>query len=106
MNKIGIDIIQIKRIKLKKEMIIAILNINEMKYFEKIINNEAKKQFLAGRWAAKEAILKVIDQKIAPKNIDINYLNDKPVITNEKLKHIQISISHEKDYAVAVALNL
>gem|GEM_PF-4046375 len=49
MNKIGIDIIQIKRIKLKKEMIIAILNINEMKYFEKIINNDAKKQFLAGR---------------------------------------------------------
>lgn len=106
MPKIGIDIVQVERISLTTKMINAILHPAEFEYFKKLQDPEAQQQFLAGRWAAKEAIVKVIEQKLAPKSICIQYDNLKPVITTSGLTHIEISISHEKDYAVAVALNL
>lgn len=36
--------------------------------------------------------------------IDINYINSKPIILNEELKNISISISHEKKYSVGMAV--
>lgn len=36
--------------------------------------------------------------------IDIEYINHKPVIKNQELQNILISISHEKKYAVGIAL--
>ncbi|ARU91429.1 holo-[acyl-carrier-protein] synthase [Spiroplasma clarkii] len=107
MNKIGLDIVQVERIKLSEALIAQILHVDEYKYLTKIEDEAAKKQFLAGRWAAKEAIIKVIDDKITPKHICIDYLQAKPVVTKpSKLAHLELSIAHEKDYAVAVVLNL
>ena len=106
MSKIGIDIVQIDRIKLEEKYVAQILHPDEYQFFEALTLVEAKKQFLAGRWAAKEAIFKVIDLNIAPKSISIGYKDNKPIVLTDNLNHIEISISHEKDYAVSVALNL
>ena len=67
-------------------------------------------QHLAGRFAAKEAVLKALgDQRLNWK--DVRILNDKEgkpycKITNEQIKKadIHISISHVKSYAVANAI--
>ncbi|QVK05683.1 holo-ACP synthase [Mycoplasma mycoides] len=102
-NNVGIDIVENKRIKLKKEFIIKVLSTNEIQ----TLNTKTKKQkkeFLAGRWAVKEAIIKTLDQAISMNKIDIEYVNQKPVIQNKELQNILISISHEKKYAIGIAL--
>ncbi|QGS52128.1 holo-ACP synthase [Spiroplasma tabanidicola] len=107
MAQIGTDIVQVNRVDLTNENLIKrILHDDEFVYLEQIQDIEAKKQFVAGRWAAKEAIFKATNKNIAPNKISIGYLNNKPVILNEELKSIVISISHEKEYAIAVALYL
>ncbi|AOG60648.1 holo-[acyl-carrier-protein] synthase [Spiroplasma helicoides] len=105
MKNIGIDIVQVNRIKLDKDFIARILHKDEFEFFNNIVDESEKIRFVAGRWAVKEAIFKVIDENISPKNISIGYKNKKPIILNDNLQNIIISISHEKDYAVAVALS-
>ncbi|WP_434325369.1 holo-ACP synthase [Mycoplasma capricolum] len=102
-NNVGIDIVENKRIKLKEEFIVKVLSANEIKTFN-LKNKKQKREFLAGRWAIKEAIIKTLDQPISMNKIDIEYINDKPVIKNQELQNILISISHEKKYAVGIAL--
>jgi holo-[acyl-carrier protein] synthase len=61
-------------------------------------------QFLAGRWAAKEAIYKALPNFTGEfKDINIQYVNNKPTYETEKY-NIFLSISHESKYAVAYAI--
>lgn len=46
-NNVGIDIVENKRIKIKKEFIIKVLSINEIKTFN-TKNKKQKREFLAG----------------------------------------------------------
>ncbi len=111
---IGIDIIEIKRIKkIIKEhgnrFLQKIFTEKEIKYCEQFNN---KYERYAARFAAKEAIAKVI--KDGPGNfwLDMeiqNQPNGAPyVILSERLqqiikKPIEISLSHCHEYAVGVA---
>ena len=95
---IGIDILEIERIK----------NKNEIKYFN---NFENKYEHICGFFCAKEAVKKALD---CPKNLtflDIEILHTKSgkpyVKLNEKIdikNQIKISISHSKTVATAVCL--
>lgn len=101
---IGIDIIKIARIKLENKLEDKILSKEEKSYFLKK-NNIEKINFLAGRWALKEAIIKALSNK----NIDFRQINiynaeNGQPKTNFFNKKILLSLSHEKDYAVAIAL--
>ncbi|WP_339022349.1 holo-ACP synthase [Spiroplasma endosymbiont of Crioceris asparagi] len=101
MNKVGIDIVQINRIKLNEEFLKKILHKDELLLLDKKPTLESKKQFVAGRWACKEAIFKAVG-KIEFSNINITYNEQgQPIILGHD--EILISISHETDYAVAVA---
>jgi len=103
--KIGIDIIKNKRVKLEPALIKRILSIEELKIFNSFDNKKRKQEFVAGRWAAKEAIYKANPVKLGMSEVTI--LNDEkgqPYIFNDELKHINLSISHEKQYTVAVAV--
>ncbi|MCI8273130.1 MAG: holo-ACP synthase [Clostridia bacterium] len=113
---IGTDIIEISRIKESIEK-------TEGKFCEKVFTNKEieyceskniqKYQHYAARFAAKEAVFKAISTKLKNKYEitwkDIEILNDKNnkpyvSINNEqiiKIKNIDISISHCKEYAVA-----
>jgi len=111
---IGIDIIEVSRI--KKGMLRfgplflnKLFTPNEQTYCQQF---SLKEQRYAGRFAAKEAIAKVIQKKLTPFWLDIEILPDStgaPQVTFSSrlipyLKGpIAISISHERHYAVAVA---
>ncbi|QBQ07922.1 holo-[acyl-carrier-protein] synthase [Spiroplasma gladiatoris] len=106
MAKIGTDIVQVSRISLETSFLKKVLHQDEFNLLNDIIDLDSKKQFVAGRWAAKEAIFKVLNKNVAFNTISIGYIKNKPVILNNDLNTIEISISHEKEYAIAVALNL
>lgn len=100
---IGIDIVDIKRIKNDEKFIDLILSENE----KKLLNERVKKEeFLAGRFAAKEAFLKANHLGLGDiklKDIEVlNLENGQPIIICNNKTFKEVSISHEKEYAVAV----
>lgn len=113
----GTDIIEISRIKaaIQKEntnFINRIYTEKEIEYCES--KNENKYEHYAARFAAKEAIFKAISQlldnkyDIAWKNIEILNTEDLKPIVNfldfeiKGINNIDISISHCKEYAIAM----
>ena len=115
----GIDIIKISRIKLSEAFISKVATDKEIEYLNTYKSESAKKESLAGLWAVKEAIFKLLglgkDSKVAFKNIEISHdqsgrpfasLNGVAFETFLKLNlsEIDVSISHEDDYAVAIAV--
>lgn len=102
---VGIDIVEIQRIKLKDNFVQFVLSEEEISLLE---NRVDKLQFLAGRFAAKEAFLKANGVGIgALKLRDIKVLNEesgKPYILFGQQKYHNVSISHEKHYAVAIVI--
>lgn len=111
---IGTDIIEISRIKKAIDdggeiFINRIYTKNEQEYCESKSN--VKYQHYAGRFAAKEAVFKAISGKttiMSWKDIEIiNNENGMPkVFLCNKETNISISISHCKEYATAVALQI
>lgn len=97
--RIGCDIVQIQRI--RPALAHKILSENEQKIYEKLKDKRAV-EFLAGHFAAKEAIFKTLDKEIELKDIEITYDRVGRSLCN--IENIEISISHERDYAMAVAL--
>lgn len=107
----GIDIIELDRIEksLRKNSRIVqkILTEAEQQHFKRLHSFRRKIEFLAGRFAAKEAVSKATGQgigKLSFQHIEI-LPNEKgaPMITVVGLeeKHIHLSISHSSDYAAA-----
>ena len=106
---LGIDIVRIERIRelymrFGNRFLTNILSDNEIIS----IGKSPDMQHLAGIFAAKEAIIKSLDININYPSIEIyKYLN-KPTVKIDlnscDERKIKISISHEKEYAVAVAI--
>ncbi|BDU67687.1 MAG: holo-ACP synthase [Candidatus Tyloplasma litorale] len=105
-NGIGIDIVSKARIKLLKNKT-RFLNKDELEFLSKLKDEDSKMDFISGRWASKEAIIKASNKKIKFYEISIlNEDNGKPYVLFKNLKNdnIKISISHEKDYTVAFSI--
>ena len=112
---IGNDIIEINRIEKaikKANFITKVFTENEIKLFE-IKSNRA--EFFAGRFAGKEAVSKALGTGFREFSLtDIEILNNelgKPYVifknsieSYNKKYFIDISISHCKEYATAVAI--
>lgn len=110
MASVGIDIVDNQRIgKLLSESFVKkFLSDEELDDLEKIRTEDRRIEFVAGRIAAKEAVLKCLK---TPNICDLREI----VIKNDALgasfvqykgREIQISISHEKLFSVAVAMCL
>ncbi|MCX7905626.1 MAG: holo-ACP synthase [Elusimicrobiales bacterium] len=105
--KIGIDIIDVKRIKrlIKNKMFLnRVFSDKEIQYCESF---KDKAQRYAARFAAKEAYIKCIHNKKIPNLNKIEILNedgDLNVFVDGKKDKCLLSISHIKDYAVAVCI--
>lgn len=102
---IGCDIVEKKRLLNNYEKIaLKILSKKELELFNSK-KGDNKISFLAGRFAGKEALIKALSPNI--KNLkwqDIEILNDdfgKPYIN---FSNTFISISHERDYAIAYVI--
>ena len=118
---IGIDIVEFEEIKerISDRFIARLLSLRELERYEKMKSTDAKIAYLAGRFAAKEALLKATDSDILRYdlskieitnqeskkpmlNINIDELNNKiRALLNKNIYKINISLSHEKDYSVA-----
>ncbi|MBM7663138.1 holo-[acyl-carrier protein] synthase [Bacillus mesophilus] len=105
---IGVDIIELNRIEelaSNKKFIHRILTHAEIETFLPLTNRR-KIEYLAGRFAAKEAFSKAMGTGIG-KNlqfIDIEVSQDsfgKPYISKPFATGVHLSISHSKEYAVA-----
>lgn len=102
---VGIDIVKIERVSLDEHFLNRILSIEELELLKNKVN---KKEFVAGRFAAKEAFLKANDLglgKISLKSIKVLYNTlGSPIIYFEDRIYPNVSISHEKEYAIAIAI--
>jgi len=109
-ENVGIDIVDVSRFKNKNFL-------KNLTFYKKIfsqseINYCNKFKFpyehFAGKFAIKEAVIKSIDENILPLDIEIFYKNSKPKIKLKKFHSkysFKISMSHEKNYAIAIALS-
>lgn len=105
---IGCDIVTISRIEqaIDKPVIQKILTPREKEVADKL-KGHRKSEWIAGRFAAKEAIYKAIHTVENCTILDIEILNNEqgaPVCTCFPAYEIMISIAHEKETAIAYAL--
>ncbi|MCM3571170.1 holo-ACP synthase [Neobacillus mesonae] len=105
---IGIDIVELSRVQelagRQQKFVDRVLTENEKQRFEKLSSGR-KTEFLAGRFAAKEAFAKAVGTGIGKKLsfLDIEIGTDewgKPLIVRPS-EHAHVSISHSRDYAIA-----
>ncbi|MEJ7220815.1 holo-ACP synthase [Staphylococcus gallinarum] len=106
---IGVDLIEIDRITQlyhhQKKLIERVLTINEQATFHSFSHEPRKMEFLAGRFACKEAFSKALGTGLG-KTIalnDINCVNDefgKPTIAYDGF-HVHVSITHTEHYAMS-----
>ncbi|PAV30708.1 holo-ACP synthase [Virgibacillus profundi] len=108
---IGIDLIELDRIKdsleKNKRFVDRILTQKEREVFNKLQNDHRKVEFLAGRFAAKEAFAKATGTgigKLSFQHIEV-FANEKgaPEIKaiGFEVENIFVSITHSRDYATA-----
>jgi len=99
---VGCDITKINRFKDKEMYFVQkILSDTELKiYYQK--EGKQKEEFLAGRFCAKEAIIKALpyDKQLDMTQINIFYKNEKPMCLLKGYT-VHISIAHEKEYAIS-----
>jgi holo-[acyl-carrier protein] synthase len=107
---IGIDIVEIERFrklpyKYNEPFYKKIFSNSEIKY---CLSYKNSSQHFAGKFALKEAVVKSIREKIKMRDIiTTNISKNKPdVVLAKKLPYkFLVSISHEKNYAIAVAIS-
>ncbi|MBE4703919.1 holo-ACP synthase [Spiroplasma platyhelix] len=105
MKNVGIDIIEINRMQLKPEFIKRYLSQEEWKEFQTLATEFSKKQFLASKWALKEAIYKALPSEHLVFD-QINITENEYGQPTVKIKDYQISLSlsHNQTNVVAIAI--
>lgn len=100
---IGVDICDLKRLNISSESFIKkVLTKEEIDVFYNKKTDKQKLEYLGGRFAGKEALIKATNKKVSFQ--DITILNDEsgqPIINYPNTK---ISISHENEYAIAFVI--
>lgn len=98
---IGCDIVENKRLENKDQTFIDLLLTKK----EQELYKERGITFLCGRFAAKEAVMKVLPNTKELSFLDIEILSNpdgSPYVVGHD--EIKVSIAHEKDYSIAFAL--
>lgn len=105
MISIGCDIEEIARISkinVNHRLAYRILGEFELELYKRF-NSSRQTEFLAGRFCAKESIVKALKQTITMKHIDL-ILNNGEFTTQINNYTVQVSISHTKQHAMAMVI--
>lgn len=107
---IGIDLVELDRIQDQK-LIKRILSEHELSEYEAMTHDDRKKEFVAGRFAAKEALFKAFSKgDLSAKYKDFTILNNedgKPNVHSKWLDEsmkCHLSITHTNTHAMAMAV--
>ena len=111
-KEIGVDIVEFADIKerISDKFIKRILSNRELERYNKITNEQRKLEYIAGRFAAKEAYTKVYKKFLTPLNfVDVEVLTDEfgaPYIESKYMPDdiVKVSISHSKNYVIAMCI--
>jgi holo-[acyl-carrier protein] synthase len=101
---IGIDIVEVERLKGKTDLWKKFLSPKDFTYIKKFRDPTER---VAGFWAAKEALVKALDDKtIEFTEINIAHNeNGKPYFENVHIEgKLHLSISHERKFATAMVV--
>lgn len=106
---LGIDLVKNSRIikSCNEDFINQILTKKEQEdYYHR--NGRKKDEYLCGRFAAKEAIIKAVSEYDNPHMLEIEILNNDIGMPIVKFKdyNIILSISHEEEYTIAETILL
>lgn len=97
---IGVDIVDVSRIErsLKNEGFVQSVFTKD-----EILNcHGIKEEYFAGRFAAKEAVFKALNEKVDLRKIEIlNNKDGSPYVNYPRINNIHLSISHDADKAIA-----
>lgn len=101
---VGCDIVEIKRLQHNQEALAKrILSEKEYECYSSY-KEERQLEYLAGRFAVKEAIVKAMDKEMLLSMIEVlNNDMGKPVCKIDGYT-IHVSIAHEKEYATAYVI--
>lgn len=106
MFKIGTDILELDRLdKINDGFVKHVLSKEEIDVYNNY-SEIRKKEYLGGRFAAKEAIIKCLSGIEIPNMRDIIILNNnegKPIVRYKDYE-INLSISNEEHYAISTAI--
>jgi holo-[acyl-carrier protein] synthase len=102
---IGIDIVDIARItkaidRYGDHFLEKIFTATEIRYAK---GKRRAGETLAGHFAAKEAFIKAMGRSLPWKDIEVHHEEGKPFIQFQNKRYDDVSISHERTYAVAIA---
>lgn len=111
-KEIGIDIVEFDEIKerLSDRFIERLLSKREQERYFSMKNTDSRIAYIAGRFAAKEAYTKVYKNFDHNLNfVDVEILNDDfgaPYIVSKYRPEdkVNVSISHSRNYAVAICI--
>ena len=108
MKGIGVDIVEFSRIKAIKnraKFVDKILNEKEFAVYVTLTNKQRQLEYLAGRFAVKEAIYKAAPHLCMGRNFkDFAILNSEtgaPYLASPTIDGMLITLSHSENYAVA-----
>lgn len=103
-HMIGTDIVYLPRIQNDSAFSRYILTEDEQKEYQERGAEKRKTEYLGGRFAAKEAIFKATQDPDYLKYSILNNEKGQPYVKDHP--EIQISLSHDQDYAVAFVIIL
>jgi holo-[acyl-carrier-protein] synthase len=103
---IGIDIVDISRMgdvvkKYGDKFLNRVFTEQELEYAGR---KRRMHESLAGRFAAKEAFIKAYGKRVGWREIEVTNREGKPSIQCRGRSYEDVSISHERTYAVAVVM--
>lgn len=102
---IGIDLTFIPRFKNKDNLAKKILSECE---YQEYLHSKKKEEYLASRFAVKEALIKCLELDILAvnlKEIEVKRKDNGSIFVIYKNKSYEASLSHENDYSVGVVKN-
>lgn len=101
---IGCDIVEVAR--LKDDLKQKILSVPELEVYGRFSSETRKQEFLAGRFAVKEALIKAVGTIPMPELVILDDESGKPHLTCDRLKgmKIHVSLSHERVFAVGFCI--